>query len=359
MEFIYDDDFGVTDSIVNKMLHKLGVSREVLDPEQHQEDVHHLFKNEKIIHILENKKIFYSTHDKAVVTFFDKEEYRIENVQVINKEWTVDHVEAFLRVIDMVKLVPAFRTEGFNGFQLINLSKEDPVSVALKYKMTLPETEDLFNCIDDLGVVDNLELVKMINSEFDMLKAEQGELLRQQKSLEDLARHRKAMLPHPWQVLNNTKGAGVISDDFDVIFIGRNNVGKTSIIKAFELVDFDPDQPSTTGVSPSEQLIGLSKIRFWDMNGTVMQSSTTEIKPERINVIVLVYDVTNWASFQWLKVVLETLTLENSTHALLLGNKLDLVEDEYGDPDIREVYEQDAEELCESFGIDSFMEVKI
>ena len=72
----------------------------------------------------------------------------------------------------MTKLSEVFRKEGIDGYHLTKLSEEDPVSVALRFKVTLPECEDMFNCIDDLGHVDNLELMLMVNEEFDTLKVE-------------------------------------------------------------------------------------------------------------------------------------------------------------------------------------------
>ena len=49
----------------------------------------------------------------------------------------------FLRVIDMIKLTEPFRMDEIGGFELTELSTKDPVEVALKYKITLSEVEDL------------------------------------------------------------------------------------------------------------------------------------------------------------------------------------------------------------------------
>lgn len=312
--------------------------------------------DQKIVHHHQDE-IFIASSDKAVVTFFDPDEYKSEYVRVINKEWTLDHVEAFLRVIDMVQLIEPFRQENFNGYMLTALTSENPVDVALKFKMTLPECEDLFNCIDDLGGVTNLELVRMINQEFDTLRSEHMEKSKQLKRLEDNMRHRKANLPHQWQVLAQSKGVGTVDGEFDVLLFGAPGVGKTSIMKSFMLEDFDEEEARTVGVAPIEHTIGLSTLRFWDMDGCVMQSSTTTLNPKRINACLFVFDVTNRKSFEWLRVVLATHAMEKWIYSVLVCNKLDLVDDECGDPGLREVTEEDYDELADMYGIDTVIEV--
>ena len=197
--------------------------------DQHQEDLHNLANDMDVIVHGKSKSIFTPVTDRAKVEFFDKEAYRLENISVINKEWTIEHVVAFLRVIDHVKLIEPFRNDRIAGFQLTEMSMKDPTEIALRYDVSIPEVEDVFNCIDDLGDVDNLELIRMINEEFDLLQEEHEEMKRQQKYHFDMIESRKAALPHAWQVLNSTKGAGIVDGEFDMVFIGMPGVGKVRL----------------------------------------------------------------------------------------------------------------------------------
>ncbi len=361
LDFTYDDDYGITDRVVEQMLRKLGANKDALDPEQHQEDLHNIQNNLSIVKHDDGTEnvIFKPVSDRADIQFFDKDAYKEENLSVINKEWTLDHVEAFLRVIDMVKLIEPFRMDEIGGFQLTELSTKDPVEVALKYKITLPEVEDLFNCIDDLGGVEQLELVRMINEEFDILKEEHQEKQRKLKMYNDELEHRKANLPHQWQLLNSAKGAGIVDGEFEIMFIGMPGVGKTSIVKSFMLHEFNPHEEATVGIAPFEYRMGLSTLRFWDMSGMVMQSSTTSLNLKYTNVIVFVVDLTSMASLEWVKVILQKYEIPEHVHAMLVGNKADIVDeyDDEGNPDLREIFEEDLEDCFQEFNLDAMVEV--
>jgi len=258
----------------------------------------------------------------------------------------------------MAHLTETFRETIHNGYDLTSLTSQDPVEIALKYELTLPEIEDLFNCIDDLGGVDNLELIKYINEEFSALKTEHEEIKKEEKRMVDELEHRKAQLPKKWHVMNNVKGAGVIKSEFDVLMVGTRTVGKTSIVESFQLLEFNSDIQSTFGVKPIEFELGMSNIRFWDMSGKTFESSTTVINNTTLNVMLLVYDITDYRTFEWLRIFLEHHEVEHWTQAVLVGNKFDLVDEEAeGSEDNREVFIEDVEELCAEFSLDGFFEV--
>lgn len=139
--------------------------------------------------------------------------------------------------------------------------------------------------------------------------------------------------------------------NYDIIYY------QTSVMKSFMLEDFNHEEVSTVGVSPVEYYIGLTKLRMWDMSGMVMHSSTTLLRSKYINACVFICDATSYKSFNWLKVILDTHVIEEWTYALLLLNKGDLVDEEEGNPDQREVYEEDIEDLCDVYGLDAAIEV--
>jgi len=81
--------------------------------------------------------------------------------------------------------------------------------------------------------------------------------------------------------------------------------------------------------------MGKSFIRFWDVAGDVIESATTTLYTKYVNVIVFVYDLTDVSSFRWLEVIMEALfssSLEKWTATLLIGNKVDLVDDTESSP---------------------------
>lgn len=357
IDFVYEDDFGVNDTVVLALLKKLNASETDLDPWQHQDDVHRA-ENHLKIRRHGRDKFFVPVRDTAVVKFFDKDEYHKENLRVIQKSWSWDHVVSFLRVVDMAHLTEVFKETVKSGYDLTNLTSQDPVEVALKYNMTLPEVEDLFNCIDDLGGVDNLELIKYCLEEIAMIREEKLEVQKETRRVEEMIEHRKAKLPKQWHILNNAKGAGVLKSEFDVLMVGTRTVGKSSLIESFQMLEFNPEIQKTSGVKPVEFALGMSVIRFWDMSGKILELPSTKINNTTINVMLLVYDVTDFRTFQWLKVFLEHHEVEHYNHAILVGNKVDLLDDEDdGHEDYREVFTEDAEELCAEFSLDGYFEV--
>ena len=94
------------------------------------------------------------------------------------------------------------------------------------------------------------------------------------------------------------------------------------------------------------------------MSGLVMHSSTTSLRSNYINACILVCDVTNYRSLEWLKVILNTHPIATWTYALLVCNKVDLVDEDCGGhPDKRDIFVEDLDELCEQYGLDAAVEV--
>ena len=91
------------------------------------------------------------------------------------------------------------------------------------------------------------------------------------------------------------------------------------------------------------------KIRIWDSAGQERYRETTKNYFRRAVGIILVYDVTDARSFEntdyWLKQIEEH--AERGTEIILLGNKIDLVNDIV-------VAERDAREIAEDHGIPYF-----
>ena len=210
-----------------------------------------------------------------------------------------------------------------------------------------------------MGGVERLELVRMINEEYDILEGEHQEKQRKLKMYNDELEHRKANLPHQWQLLNSAKGAGIVDGEFEIMFVGMPGVGKTSIVKSLMLNEFNPHEEATVGIA----LLSTKRIYrhyvFWDMSGVVMQSSTTPLNLKYTNAIVFVVDLTSMASLEWVKVILHKYEIPEHVHTMLVGNKADIVDeyDDEGKPDLREIFEEDLEDCFQEFNLDAMVEV--
>ena len=290
--------------------------------------------------------------------FFSSKDYHHHNLRTIHSAWDFDYITAFLHSIAMPSLIEHFRGTIHNGEDLLILATEDPVDVALRLKITLPEVEDLFHCIDDLGSEENIELLQHVEREMDIIRAKHIESIRKKRFEETMFKNRLARLPYQWQRLNKLTGDDIIVSEFDVLAVGAVHVGKTSLIVSFQLLNFNQDISPTVSVKPIQHTLGRSVIRFWDVGGKKLELNSTKINFELINVLLLVYDLTDSKSFEWLKIYLAHHEIEASVYPILLGNKLDLVEEtEGGDEELREVSREEAERLCEEFSIETFIEV--
>ena len=118
-----------------------------------------------------------------------------------------------------------------------------------------------------------------------------------------------------------------------VVFLGENNVGKTSLIQRYITGNFN-DYGYTTNPSYITKRIDCDKKNYyfdlWDIPGYERYRLLTKILILNANIIVLVYNITNKQSFleldNWVDTVLEGLGPE--VCFILVGNKNDLYENE-------------------------------
>jgi GTPase SAR1 family protein len=287
---------------------------------------------------------FSSVRDGAVVKFFSRADIQENNLRVVGRDWDYDHICAFFRVIDMPELIKKFKGKITSGHQLLDLTTEDPINVALRLQLTLPEVEDFFNCIDDLQGEENVEILKLVKQEVAAMNDENEESLREKA-------YQQIGLPQQWQQIQSK-----ISQQFDVLVIGTRSVGKTSLIQSFELMEFDEVVQPTFGVKPVDHILGKSSIRFWDASGKIFEYSKTIFQPEMADVVLFVYDISDGNSFDWLEVFLMDHPEFSETYTVLIGNKLDLVDEEEAGHS-REIFMEDIEDFCNEFDIDVSFEV--
>ncbi|XP_030763472.1 ras-related protein Rab-28-like [Sitophilus oryzae] len=129
-------------------------------------------------------------------------------------------------------------------------------------------------------------------------------------------------------------------DDFNnnqikVVVLGEQNVGKTNIIKRYCYDDFSRIYVPTVGADFFIKRTSLSKnkeitVRFTDVSGLELAGHMLKTYLFQVNIVILVYDITEYKSFDslaiWLRVVDQI--IENNTESQKLiavfGNKCDL-----------------------------------
>lgn len=117
---------------------------------------------------------------------------------------------------------------------------------------------------------------------------------------------------------------------FKIVIIGDSGVGKTNIITRYTRNEFDLSLKSTIGVEFSTKKVNINdkiiKMQFWDTTGQERYRAITSSYYRGVHGIVLVFDISNYASFEninnWINEI--NSNCELNIPILLIGNKLDL-----------------------------------
>ena len=120
-----------------------------------------------------------------------------------------------------------------------------------------------------------------------------------------------------------------------IIIVGDSSVGKTNFIFRFIDGTFNKIYQPTIGIDYKSIIKVLPKskqkvkIQFWDTAGQERYKSLNKIYFQRVQGIILMYDITNKESFDnldsWTRLIFENIS---SIPIVLIGNKLDLEEEE-------------------------------
>jgi len=137
---------------------------------------------------------------------------------------------------------------------------------------------------------------------------------------------------------------------FKVLLIGDSGVGKSSLLLRYSENNFSDAYISTIGVDFKIKTLHLDdkavKLQIWDTAGQERFRTITASYYRGAQGIIVVYDVTNQASFDNIRKWLEEISRYAGSNVtrLLVGNKADLVEK-------RVVGAQMAEDLSQHLGI--------
>ncbi|KAI8326409.1 ras-domain-containing protein [Martensiomyces pterosporus] len=116
-----------------------------------------------------------------------------------------------------------------------------------------------------------------------------------------------------------------------VAILGKQAVGKTSLVTRYVHRTFTDRTPSTIGASFVTAKIDIDgwecRLQLWDSAGQERFRAMTQMYYRGANAVILVYDITNEESFKdvstWIQELQQNADMENMV-VLLVGNKLDL-----------------------------------
>ena len=93
--------------------------------------------------------------------------------------------------------------------------------------------------------------------------------------------------------------------DVKIILLGDSGVGKTSIIKRFINNTFNPEEKSSIGSKSNDKKVIINNITYkvviWDTSGQEVYHSLTNLFIKGSNIVILVYSIESYESFENLK----------------------------------------------------------
>ena len=123
-------------------------------------------------------------------------------------------------------------------------------------------------------------------------------------------------------------------ESIKVVLIGDSGVGKTSIISRFTKDIFNNEEMSSSSAQFTSKTIQINdqsiKFDIWDTAGQEKFRALAKIFYKDAQVIILVYEIINKESFEYIKNYWYKESSENSTADIffVVGNKSDLYENE-------------------------------
>lgn len=146
------------------------------------------------------------------------------------------------------------------------------------------------------------------------------------------------------------------------ICVGNCNVGKSSVLNLYKNHYFNPeDARPTPGLALVETRVNFHRYRIhmqlWDTSGNPRYNSLTASLYRDSMAFLLMFDVTDRASFQAVELWVEHIRTHaaNSNPVIyLIGNKVVQVEGQRGPP--RCVSEQEGMEIKERLGLEKYLE---
>ena len=142
---------------------------------------------------------------------------------------------------------------------------------------------------------------------------------------------------------------------YKMTLLGDTGVGKTSLFKKLVKGTFDPKSISTIGVDRKTLNFKINtsdgekeaEITLYDTAGQEKFRSISVSYFRESKGLIMIYDITKYESFEhlgeWLDDVIENLGNKENYLIILLGNKVDMIDE---NNDKRQVEEKEAKDYC-------------
>lgn len=321
-DFIYDNDYSVSDALVDKILDKMSV--------EHSDRVAIYGypsgprRRSSKTPDTDNDSIFFHPVTNVVnVEFFTKHDYFEHNRIYISNQWDNLHTLALLHVANIPKYKRQFRQLQTTFDTLFSFS--DPQQLMQYASMTSADAAALYLLLSSLGSVDSMHIVEAVMQQVQVLR---GEIeLATNTPTASVDNQSVPRIEAPSVILDS---ALTTEGTYTVALVGASSVGKSSILRQLLYHTFDPNQAPTSGAQLLEHVLGRAALSVWDTAGQATQHRGVLMHTKRADVIMVVYDVTSRRSFDCAVEVVADI-LRNGTvpwvSLVLLGNKMDLLEE--------------------------------
>jgi small GTP-binding protein len=143
-----------------------------------------------------------------------------------------------------------------------------------------------------------------------------------------------------------------MSVDLKLVLLGHKNVGKTSLFNRYVYDEFGKTSMTIGayfGMKQCKVNDRTCNLAIWDTAGEEKFDSLTNFYCRNARAALVCYDITNYETFQGLQRWVDKVTseAEKNCACILVGNKLDIVED---NPQLRQVETAEAKRYASSIG---------
>lgn len=134
-----------------------------------------------------------------------------------------------------------------------------------------------------------------------------------------------------------------------IMMIGEQAVGKSSITKRYTEQIFVTNIMGTAGLDMKQKVVNIFdenvNVIIYDSAGHERFRKITEVQYKGSDGLVLIYDITDSKSFDWIIEWIDKLKIDNipNMEIILLGNKIDL--------DGRQINKNQAQEIADKYNI--------
>jgi len=145
-------------------------------------------------------------------------------------------------------------------------------------------------------------------------------------------------------------------DKFNIMIIGDEKVGKTTILERYMNKTFHFERKQTIGIENYDKVIVFKNkeylIKIWDTAGQEKFRVMSRSYYRKAHGMILACDVNNRNSFSnismWLNALKDSVDTESNIQLIIIGNKCDL-------EDQREVTEEELGKKADDLGVDYIM----